>query len=385
MKLQGIHDGSVYATRGRDVLVSDGDNRFDKAGQLPLPEGVGDTLVYHALTSRRCQSLTDRLIGRVATVNVWPLTRTDLLATVGRQLFVSADGGRHWERSIQLHASSGTMGVLPSAVTHHDGITYLGEYPLDNDVVPRILGSDDYGRTWSTVTSLPGVRHVHGVQLDPHSGELWVTTGDTDEESRIGRLRQGTFNPVGGGSQEWRAVELAFTPTDILWGMDSPYDDIKRIYRLSRTEVESPNPAPDTVHRVPGSTYYSATLSLDDTLWVVFSTAMEAGRDSTGPATQSEPSERGVVVASSSASRYTEWQEIASFRRRQVLADHSGSYLPRANGYVFVDADPELGLFVNPYNSTDNSGIIRRISPEKCASLHEEPDNDRWSQYTVPY
>lgn len=385
MKLQGIHDGSVYATRGRDVLVSEGDDRLVKVGQLPLPDGGGDTLVYRALTSRRCQSLTDRLIGRVATVNVWPLTGTDLLATVGRQLFVSADGGQHWNRSVQLHASSGTMGVLPSAVTHHGGVTYLGEYPLDTDVVPRILRSEDCGRTWSTVTSLPGVRHVHGVQLDPHSGDIWVTTGDRDEESQIGRLQQGSFDPVGGGSQEWRAVELAFTPTDILWGMDSPYDDSKRIYRLSRTELESPNPAPDPVHRVPGSTYYSATLSLDDTLWVVFSTAMEAGRDSTGPATQSEPSERGVVVASSSVSGYTKWQEIASFRRRQVLADHLGGYLPRANGYVFVAADPELGLLVNPYNSTATNGMIRRISAEQLACLHENPDNGRWSQYTVPY
>ena len=367
MRLQAIEGGTAYVTRGRDVLVGHGDRQFVRIGRLPLPEDGRDRLVYRVLTSDRWRSLTDRLVGAVSTVNLWPLSGPDLLATVGRQLFVSADGGRQWEPSKRLPPSSGTMGVLPSSVAHRDGVTYLGEYPLDTEVTPRVLASRDRGRSWSTAASLPEVRHVHAVQHDPYSGDLWVTTGDTDPESQIGRLRDGTFVPVGGGSQEWRAVELAFTPSAVLWGMDCPYADSIRIFRLPRDRIDARNPSPEAVHRVPGSVYYSAGFSVDGDRWVAFSTAMEAGRDSTGPSGQRRPGGRGVVVAASSASGFTDWRELASFRRRSVLADHLPGGLPRANGYLFLDADPERGLFVNPYNAATADGTIRQFPPERFA------------------
>lgn len=355
MRLQGIHGGVVYASEGRIVFRRGRDGQFDRIGRLPSP---ADGLVRRTLSSSRWHPLTDRLIGAVTTVNVWPLSASNLLATVGRRLFTSADGGSSWEASIRLPASSGPMGVLPPAVAHRNGTTYLGEYPLDSATTPRVLASQDWGRTWTTDVSLPTVRHIHAVQVDPYTDDIWITTGDTDSESQIGRLRNGSVDRVGGGSQAWRAVELAFTPSSVLWGMDSVYVDDNRIYRLPRSAIGPSPPDIESVHTVDGSVYYGETLTDGTETWVVFSTAMEAGRDSTGPPAQSRPSGVGQVVAASSATAFAEWHEIASFRRKQCLGDYLPGGLPRANGYVFLGADPDRGLLVNPYNTATNHGEI---------------------------
>lgn len=365
MRVQGGHDGQVFATDGLDLLRSDDGDRFERVGRLPAPGGDVDGLATRVLTSPRWRRVTDRVIGAVSTVNVWPLTATDLLATVGRRIFVSDDAGRHWEETRRLPPSSGPMGTLPSAVAHNDGTTYLGEYPLAPAQPPRVLASPDLGRTWETAVSLPSVRHVHAVQCDPYTDDVWVTTGDTDEASRIGRLRDGSLDVVGGGSQRWRAVELAFTASSVLWGMDCAYADRNMIFELPRSEIRTADPAIQPVHEAPGSVFYAATLTTGDETWVVFSTAMEAGRDSTGPAGQREAAARGVVVATSTAWGATDWVELASYRRRRCLGDRLPRLFPRANGYVFLAADPSLGLFVNPFNTTGDDGSIRRFRPDR--------------------
>lgn len=361
MRLQGVQDETVYATAGRRVLRRTGAGTFDRLGRLPAASGRLDQLGTRALSAPGLGRLAARLVGAVATVNVWPLSGTDLLGCVGRTLSVSADGGRRWEHTHQLPASSGPMGVLPPAVAQQDGLTYLGEYPLASGATPRVLRSGDLGRSWATELALPDVRHIHAVQCDPYGGDLWLTTGDTDAESRIGRVRDGSFVPVGGGSQRWRAVELAFTPDAILWGMDCSYADENHVLKLPRSELGTHSPAVRTVHTVPGSVYYAATPTIAGETWVVFSTAMEAGRDSTGPDDQTARSGRGVVVAASASTGYSKWHEIGAFQRRRCVADHLPASLPRANGYVFLGEDPAGGVLVNPFNTTLRHGDIYDI------------------------
>lgn len=367
MRLQGVRDGRLYATDGRNVHLREPGERFRRIGRLPVDGSGLDGVVDRALTATRLQPLTDRLVGRVATVNLWPLPGSALLATLGRTLLRSADGGRRWAVSRRLPASSGPMGVLPSAVTHVDGTTYLGEYPLDGDVTPRILASPDEGRSWSTLVALPDVRHVHAVQRDPYTDDVWVTTGDTDRAARIGRLRGGDLEVVGGGSQDWRAVELAFTPDSVLWGVDCAYAEENPIFRLDRSDVGAEDPPIEAVHALDSSVYYAAGVTVGDERWVTFSTAMEAGRDSTGPATQRRSGGRGVVVAASESSGFTDWRTLASYERRHCLADLAPTMLPRANGYVFLAADPALGLLLNPFNTSAGDGSIQRLPPDRLA------------------
>ncbi|UPM42897.1 glycosyl hydrolase [Halocatena salina] len=409
MKLQAVVDGRVYASRGRTVLGGP-PSRLERLGSLPNPLSGVAGLRYTLMTTSPWRSAIERVVGAYRTTNVWPITESVMVATVRRQLFVSHDGGRTWHHTHQLPPSSGIAGVLPTAVCAHQGAIYLGEYPLDDDVTPRIRRSIDEGRTWTTVLELPEVRHVHAICPDPYTGELWVTTGDRDPECHIGRLREGRFEPIGGGDQRWRAVALVFTPSAILWGMDCVYTDRNRIFRLDRTDLtERPTrstlgvddqsrshtaarsttstdehsahdtcPSPTSVGSVPNSVYYGTTLTIDDTPWVVFSTAIETGGDSTAP--DRRPTDRtqptaghdtATVVAASAKSEYTDWCELARFRTPTQPIEYvdSGGRFPTANTYVFLGSDPDHGVIVNPCNTATDHGRLITVSPETIVEL----------------
>ncbi|AGB31196.1 glycosyl hydrolase BNR repeat-containing protein [Natrinema pellirubrum DSM 15624] len=368
MKLQTIHDGRVIATADRSVLVeSVGEPGVKRVGKLPVPEPWD--LGYRAKATAPFRSVVTTLTGDFPAVNIWSIDDGTLIASADRWLFRSTDGGSRWTTVRSLPDSSAPMGVLPSAVCVADGTVYLGEYPLDGETTPRILASENGGRTWLTAASLESVRHVHSVQTDPYTGDIWVTTGDADMECQIGRLRDGTVEAVGGGDQSWRAVELAFTPEAVLWGVDSVYTELKPIRKLPRERFDDPDPRPTTVHEVSSSVYYAETVSVGGTKWVLFSTAMEAGGDSTGPDGQTVYSDRAAVIAASSTTGFTEWNVLVAFRKRSVPTDrwNPRGVLPRANAYVFLASHPDRGVFVNPYNTDRDNGNIRLLSDRSLA------------------
>ncbi|MEY7849616.1 glycosyl hydrolase [Natrarchaeobius sp. A-rgal3] len=379
MKLQTIHDGRLLATVGRSIYLDSTDG-VTKIGRLPVPPGGGSG--FRLKTTPPFRSFVTAVTGRFPTVNVWSIDDEFLLASADRWLYRSTDDGRSWEIVRTLPASSAPMGVLPSAVCSSDGTIYLGEYPLDGETTPRVLSSED-GRTWSTVAALEDVRHVHAVQEDPYTGDVWVTTGDADPECRIGRLRDGRLEPVGGGDQTWRAVELAFTPSAVLWGVDSVYSERKPIRKLARDRLGD-DPRPETVHEVSSSVYYAETLRVGDDLWVLFSTSMEAGTDSTGPDSQSVHSDRAAVIGASSASGFTDWHELVAYQKRATPADrvNPGHVVPMANAYVFLASDPSRGAFVNPYNTDRDDGRIRAIPNRMLAELSTKRAGSRDREYT---
>lgn len=366
MRLHGCHDGRLYASEGRTVLRETDSLSFEPIGKLPVPGDGLERIGRYLTTGRPVKPLLERFVGDFATATVRPLTREDLVATVGRWILTSHDGGRQWHIRRRLPASSPPFGVLPSAICYHDATLYVGEYPTSPTAPPNLLRSDDLGRTW-TATEIPGVRHVHAVQRDPHDGSLWLTTGDADAECSIGRLVDGVFTPIGGGSQRWRAVELAFTPSAVLWGMDCLYADRNHLFRLDRTAFEDTDHdelSPERVHSVGGSVFYSGVLDRDGETLVAFSTAAESGTDSTAPLETSEGTSEATIVASSSSSDFTDWNEIRQYRRRRSIADHvPGNRIPTANAYVYLVAASDRGLFVNPYNTASENGTIELIPP----------------------
>lgn len=234
VKLQAVRGDHVYVTAGRRLVAATGDWTFDERGRLPPPrEGPTDLAGW---LQGELKPLVSAVTGAFPTANVWPVGDGALVATVGRRVLHSPDGGATWTTAARLPASSPPAGVLPPAFCATGEACYLGEYPLDGER-PRIRRSTDGGATWETVTWLPDVRHVHAVQADPYTDDVWVTTGDADAECRVGRLVDGRLVPVGGGSQRWRAVELAFTPDAVLWGVDSVYAGSNPILRLDRRDV----------------------------------------------------------------------------------------------------------------------------------------------------
>ncbi|MDL5360617.1 glycosyl hydrolase [Halalkalicoccus sp. NIPERK01] len=375
VKLEGISDGRIDATANGTLLRegSEGRGKFDRVGRIPNPAAGTERLRHGLVSSEPWKPLLERVVGAFSAGNVWRLSETALLSTTGRWLLASHDGGRSWSVRRTLPDSSGPKGVLPTAVCRHAGEVYLGEYPLDHGTVPKLLRSRDDGWTWEIVGEFPGVRHLHSVRSDPYTDDLWITTGDRDEACRIGRFREGVFEVVGGGSQRWRAVELAFTPTHVLWGMDSVYSPENHVLRLDRTEVGRSNPEPETVHTLGESVFYSAALDVDDERWVVLSTSVEPGSDSTAPpgSPRNDASGRARVVAASSASNFAEWHELAAYRRRRTLGEfwNPCGVFPRSSAYVHLAADPERGVVLNPYNTASADGSLVVIPPSRFAAL----------------
>lgn len=387
MRLHGLSEGAFVGTQYRTVFreSSTGSGQLSQVGTLPVPASGRAGASYRLKTSSRWKGPLSALVGRFPSVNVWALSADDLLATADSYVFVSRDGGETWTVSWTLPASSSPMGVLPTGLCVHDGAVYLGEYPLSTSDTPRIIRSTDRGETWSVVATLPDVRHVHSIQADPYTGELWVTTGDSGTACQIGRLRHGGIEIVGSGSQEWRAVELAFTPESIVWGVDSVYLESNPIFRLDRSRVDAGTPSPERLSDVSSSVYYATTFTVDSTLWIAVSTAMEAGADSTGPDSQTPHSDGASVLAASSTTDFTVWHELASYEKRSVPADR-WRRAPTANAYVFLASDPDRGLITNPYNTARDDGTIVSYPPAFFTRLdaHAAVTNARPVQSAQP-
>jgi hypothetical protein len=113
---------------------------------------------------------------------------------------------------------------------------YYGEYRDNSERGPiRIVVSHDRGASWGTAFEMTGVRHVHGVFADPHSSDLWVTTGDENNESAIWVTTDGfrSLEKVVHGSQQTRAVGLLFTKDHVYFGSDSERES-NHLWRLER-------------------------------------------------------------------------------------------------------------------------------------------------------
>jgi len=369
LKLGGVEHGTVYATRGLTAGTWSRGRGFERIGSIP-----GSNVAARLFDTPPISGLLDRITGSVTTTNLWPIGGDRLLATVGAELFQSSDRGQSWRLVRKLPESSGPMGVLPTAVCRHEDRLYLAEYPLGREAA-RVVVSDD-GRRWSTYVRRSDVRHFHGVFHDPYSGSLWGTTGDTNEESAIGRFVDGEFHPIGGGSQTWRAVDLAFTPESVLWGMDCSYAPRIEIRRLSRDDIPpepsdtaADSPVPDVVGAVDSPVFYAETIQSGGTAWVVFSTAATTGTDSTGPGTDGTGSRPVQVVAASRRSGYERWHQLLSLERSPALGTTVPG-IPTANAYAFLGTTPEGAVLINPFNTDHNHGQILVSHP---ATFTEAP------------
>jgi hypothetical protein len=131
--------------------------------------------------------------------------------------------------------------------------SYYGEYRNNRDRSPiHIWHSADGGKNWTVVWEFDSVRHVHGVFDDPYNGSIWVTTGDKNQESYIWVThdRFKTLNPVIGGSQYARAVQLLFTVDYVYFGSDA-VSEVNHLCRLSRQTGELRR-----LQRVEGPVFY---------------------------------------------------------------------------------------------------------------------------------
>jgi len=77
-------------------------------------------------------------------------------------------------------------------------------------------------------------RHIHLIEQDPYTGDLYVGTGDFDFEPAVYVSKDlgETFVKIGGGTPTYRVLSFFFTHKSVFWSTDTP--EPQYIYRLDR-------------------------------------------------------------------------------------------------------------------------------------------------------
>lgn len=134
------------------------------------------------------------------------------------RIYRSTDQGLSFQLVKTLRASCALWWSFASDSQNN---IYLGEYgPRERGRSKRVWKSTDLGKTWKVVLVAPDVDglHIHRVAVDPHTGEVWVTTGDGPHGATYVSKDEG---------RRWRWVRFAqptsvvFTADAILWGEDT--------------------------------------------------------------------------------------------------------------------------------------------------------------------
>jgi len=186
------------------------------------------------------------------------------------------------------------------------GVCFYGDYWGNPDRKPVRIWRWKPGQAgWREYYRFPAgaVRHIHAVQFDRFSGRIWVATGDRDEESKIGFLRETRHGPelevVAAGWQGTRAVSLMFTPMHVTWGTDAGRDTDEScnfVFRWSRASRQFERIAP-----VGGPVYYS---TVDERGRMFLTTAVEGSCSETDRRMRLWTSEQGDT-----------WQELMSWEK----------------------------------------------------------------------
>lgn len=261
-----IGNGNVYAAKGYSVLAVDQRGRSVEVGRQNVPSA------WRLLATWR---LT-RQAFRLGIHNVLPLADGSLVAVGKGVLLRKGPGASEFQVTHRLRC--GNKPAFRGVCVDPQGRVFHGEYALNRErALPIALWrSDDGGCNYIKVFEFAAgrVRHIHFVQWDAFAGCLWMGTGDRDEECLLMRSFDAGehWETVGGGSQLWRAVGLAFLPQAILWGTDAGSDAGRtpnHIVYLDRSGFQ-----PKCVGELQGPCHGIATLR-DGT--VLLSTGVEGG------------------------------------------------------------------------------------------------------------
>jgi len=204
--------------------------------------------------------------GHLELAEVVPLSPELLVVFAGGDIYrveLGTKTQQHVHR-LRYYGLGKGRGVMPHGIAvDANGSIYYGEYPTfhtyEHDV--RIYRSDDKGRTWKVAFEFaPGqIRHIHAVRWDPIGKAIWVGTGDTDSQSRIGYSNNGgkTFQWIGSGSQLFRAVSMQFFDDTMVWAVDTHQTDNMRTVSWNRED----NRIDVGDHILPAPAYYALKLS----------------------------------------------------------------------------------------------------------------------------
>lgn len=121
-----------------------------------------------------------------------------------------------------------------------DGTVFFGEYSvnLDHKNDTSLYRSTDNAMTFEKILTFPKtVRHIHFIKYDPYEECIWLGTGDADKECHLMKSKDNgdSWETVGTGNQDWRAIGVCFNKTSLVWGTDAgSVPDQNHINRMDR-------------------------------------------------------------------------------------------------------------------------------------------------------
>ena len=214
LRIHTIIDGFLIASRGYKIFKSaDKGKTWIFAGALP------------ASMQKRMLSKS-RFFSRALRVGIHQIKKihNDKIIICCTNEFFLSDKSLSNFRRVEL--DSRFYQILDNNICVTPAFTYFGEYFRNVDRNPVNIFRTRDGETWDKIFSFPqkSIKHIHLLQYDPYSGKIWFSTGDPDAECLLGYSNPdfSDIEIIGKNSQDWRCLELLFTPEKIFWGTDNP-------------------------------------------------------------------------------------------------------------------------------------------------------------------
>lgn len=178
---------------------------------------------------------------RVGLHHLLPLRNGNILVTAKKKTHIINKAGK------VVNVFQGYQGNKPGhqgMCIAPNGSIFFCEYLLNSDRTKAVnlYRSDDDGMSFKLIkTFAPGeIRHLHFIKWDPYEECLWMGTGDYGKDNDENRLYRSQDNGnswelIGSGSQDWRAIGVCFTPTHLVWGTDAgSCPDTVHLIRMDR-------------------------------------------------------------------------------------------------------------------------------------------------------
>ena len=126
---------------------------------------------------------------------------------------------------------------------------YAGEYTLDKNNMHSVYrgtvsptGLKEWQKVYefdsANTNSVNSVLHIHVVTVDPYTGNVWIGTGDNDNESRLyySKDHGASWELFAIGAQYFRILSMWFTEDYVYWNTDSDSEN-QVISRVKRTKM----------------------------------------------------------------------------------------------------------------------------------------------------
>ncbi len=236
MKMKKLIRGRALYTEKNRIWVAQGMTFFavDYSGKMVTPKYIVGNFREKVIGSNRLS----RQLLRQGLHHLLPLPNGDLFVTAKRISYVvGCEGNIKSCFSGYLGNKPGHQGVCITP----DGTIFFGEYTLNpkRDHDTHLYRSIDGGKTFKIILTLNKneVRHIHFVKYDPYEKCIWLGTGDEDFENLLLRSFDNgdTWEKIGGGSQDWRAIGICFDKDYLTWGTDAgSVHDKNHIVRMDR-------------------------------------------------------------------------------------------------------------------------------------------------------